>query len=293
MKRIFLFIATNLAVVALLSIVTSLLGVNQYLSARGIDYTSLLIFASVFGFAGSFISLAVSKIVAKWSMGLTVLQGHENPAARWLVGEVSALAAQAGIKTPEVCIYTDASPNAFATGPSRNNSLVAVSTSLMNSMNEEQVRAVLAHEVGHIKNGDMVTMTLLQGVLNTFVIFAARVAAYFVQSFFSNSDDEAPQAGGLVYMLISFSLEIVFGLFASLIVAKFSRYREFKADKMSASLTNPQSMISALRALGTPQHELSGGLNAFAISGKTEKSSWLSLFATHPPIPDRIAALQN
>lgn len=291
MKRIILFLATNLAVIALLSFVMSILGVGSYLTAQGLNYQSLLIFAALFGFTGSFISLAISKMTAKWSMGLQVLNGHENEPSAWLVGQVGTLAIQAGIKMPEVCLYEDPVPNAFATGPSRNNSLVAVSTGLMNLMSREEVRAVLAHEIGHIKNGDMVTMTLLQGVLNTFVIFAARVVAYFVQVFMGGNNNNN-QTGGLFYMLTSFALEIVFGLFASLIVAAYSRRREFKADAASAELTSPRSMISALQALSGETRDLTGGLAAFAISGKTTHSV-LSLFATHPPIEKRIEALSS
>lgn len=287
MKRVILFLATNIAIIATLSIVASLLGVNQYLTANGINYQSLLLFALVFGFGGAFISLALSKVIAKWTMGLQIIKGTESAQHAWLHSTIEKQARSAGISMPEVAIYNSADMNAFATGPTRNNALVAVSTGLLNGMNKDEVEAVLGHEVSHIANGDMVTMTLLQGVLNTFVIFAARVVGYFIDSFFRSSDSDRP---GIGYMITSFVLEIVFGILASLIVAAYSRHREFRADAGGASLTSKASMKNALLRLGgKSEGQLAGGLNAFGINGKT--TSWLSLFSTHPPIEQRVAAL--
>lgn len=288
MKRVFLFLATNLAIVAMLSVVASIFGVNRYLVENGINYQALLGFALVFGFGGAFISLLLSKPIAKWSMKLQVINGNENSKTAWLYNTVAQQAQQAGIGMPEVAIYESPEMNAFATGASKNKSLVAVSTGLLNNMRDDEVRAVLGHEVAHIANGDMVTMTLLQGVLNTFVIFVARVVGYAVDNFL-NSDKEDHQPG-IGYMVTSFILEIIFGIFASMIVAWYSRVREFKADAGGAQLANRQSMINALKRLGGHDNELAGGLNGFGISGKT--NAFLSLFATHPPIEKRIAKLQ-
>lgn len=283
-----LFLGTNIAIIAMLSIVANLLGVNRYLVANGINYQALLGFALVFGFGGAFISLLLSKTIAKWSMGLKLINGSENARSAWLYQTVANQAQEVGIGMPEVAIYESPEMNAFATGASKNKSLVAVSTGLLNNMRDDEIRAVLGHEVAHIANGDMVTMTLLQGVLNTFVIFAARVVGYFVDQFINgDKEDNSP---GIGYMITSLVLEIVFGLLASTIVAWYSRVREFKADAGGASLAGRQSMINALARLGGHDNELAGGLNGFGISGKSR--SLLSLFATHPPIEKRIAALK-
>lgn len=293
MKRIILFVLTNIAVIAMLSIVTSLLGVNRYLTAHGINYQSLLIFASVIGFGGAFISLAISKLMAKWTMNLHMIGANSSGREQWLYQTIARQSHQAGIAMPEVAIYESPELNAFATGPSRNNALVAVSTGLLSSMRESEVEAVLGHEVSHIANGDMVTQTLLQGILNTFVIFGARVVAFFIDQWLSNKDDseEATTTTGIGYMITSFILEIVFGLIASMIVAWFSRYREYRADQGGAQLGSKLGMINALKRLGGQEQDLPGGLNAFGISGKTHQ--FLDLFASHPPIEKRIEALSK
>lgn len=289
MKRIFLFLATNLAVMLTLSIVASLFGVNRYLTHYGLNYTALLGFAFVFGFGGALLSLAISKIMAKWTMGLHVIRGNEGPNERWLVETISQFAQNARIAMPEVAIYQSPDMNAFATGPSKNDSLVAVSTGLLNNMNRQEIAAVLGHEVAHIANGDMVTLTLLQGVVNTFVIFISRLLAFVVDGFFKNSNSNGPS---WAYYLISIVFELVFGLFASMIVAAYSRRREFAADQGGAHFAGKQSMINALNRLGQ-QHgnRLAANLQAFGIAGGSNK--FFDLLATHPPIQHRIQALQR
>lgn len=292
MKRIFLFICTNLAIMLVLSLVVNLLGVNRFLTSRGLDLGMLLAFAAVMGFGGSFISLFMSKTIAKWSTGARVIEQPQSSAEHWLVNTVAKLARQANLAMPEVAIY-DGAPNAFATGPSKSNSLVAVSTGLMQSMNEQEVEAVLAHEVAHIANGDMVTLTLIQGVVNTFVFFLARVVGYLVDSMISRSSDEEGGGGyGIGYMLTVFVCEILFGILASLVVMYFSRQREFRADAGAAYLLGgPQPMIAALRRLGGV--ETDGLPQNMASSGIAGGRSWSSLFATHPSIEERIRALQS
>lgn len=289
MKRIFLFLATNLAVMLTLSIVASLFGVNRYLTHYGLNYTALLGFAFVFGFGGALLSLAISKIMAKWTMGLHVISGNEGPNERWLVETIAQFAQNACIAMPEVAIYQSPDMNAFATGPSKNDSLVAVSTGLLNNMNRQEISAVLGHEVAHIANGDMVTLTLLQGVVNTFVIFISRLLAFVVDGFFKNSNNNGPS---WAYYLISIVFELVFGIFASMIVAAYSRRREFAADQGGAHFAGKQSMINALNRLGQ-QHgsRLAANLQAFGIAGGSNK--FLDLLATHPPIQYRIQALQR
>jgi heat shock protein HtpX len=292
MKRIFLFICTNLAIMLVLSLVVNLLGVNRFLTSRGLDLGMLLAFAAVMGFGGSFISLFMSKTIAKWSTGARVIEQPQSSAEHWLVNTVAKLARQANLSMPEVAIY-DGAPNAFATGPSKSNSLVAVSTGLLHSMNEQEVEAVLAHEVAHIANGDMVTLTLIQGVVNTFVFFLARVVGYLVDSMISRSSDEEGGGGyGIGYMLTVFACEILFGILASLVVMYFSRQREFRADAGAAYLLGgPQPMIAALRRLGGVETE--GLPQNMASSGIAGGRSWSSLFATHPSIEERIRALQS
>src|SRR5499426_2401873 len=266
MKRIFLLIVTNLAVVILLSIVASLLGVDQYLTQNGLNLGSLLAFSLVFGFGGAFISLLISKQIALWSTGAHVITNPEGAHERWLVDTVRGLAQKAGIGMPDVAIY-EGEPNAFATGAFKNSALVAVSTGLLESMSREEVEAVLGHEVTHISNGDMVTLTLIQGVLNTFVFFLSRVVGYIVdKAVFRTERGVGP--GFYITMIVS---QIVFGILASAIVAWFLRYREFRADRGSANLLHtPQPMIAALRRLGGLQ---TGGLpdavKAFGISSES------------------------
>lgn len=290
MKRIFLFICTNIAIMLVLSVVVNLLGVNRYLTSHGLNLGMLLAFAAIMGFGGSFISLFMSKTIAKWTTGARVIEQPQNSTEQWLLHTVAKLAQRANLPMPEVALY-DGEPNAFATGPSKSNSLVAVSTGLIRSMNEQEVEAVLAHEVSHIANGDMVTLTMIQGVVNTFVFFLARVVGYVVDSMLNRNDDEQAGGVGIGYMVTVFACEILFGFLASLVVLYFSRQREFRADSGAASLLGtPQPMIAALRRLGgidtvgLPQNMASSGI----AGGK----SWSALFATHPSLEERIAALQ-
>ncbi|CAK8716748.1 Protease HtpX-like protein [Candidatus Electrothrix aarhusensis] len=289
MKRTFLFLLTNIGVLAVLSISARILGIDRFLTSNGLNMTSLLAFSALIGFGGSFISLLMSKKMAKWSTGAQIIQQPSNQEERWLVDTVAKLATKAGLKMPEVAIYQGA-PNAFATGPSRSNSLVAVSTGLLQSMNRQQVEAVLAHEIAHVDNGDMVTLTLVQGVVNTFVIFLSRVAAYAVDNFL-RGDEEESSGPGMSYFLISIAFEMLFGVLASTIVMYFSRVREFRADAGAAELMGDQRpMIEALRALGgMSPGELPKEMAASGISGNTMKA----LFSSHPPLEERIAALQG
>ncbi len=288
MKRIFLFVATNLAVVVVLGIVANLLGVNRYLTANGLNLGSLLVFAAIMGFGGSIISLLISKPVAKWSSGVHVITGQEGPDEAWIVQTVKRFADQAGIGMPEVGIF-EGEPNAFATGAFKNNALVAVSTGLLQGMTRDEVEAVIGHEVAHIANGDMVTMTLIQGVMNTFVVFLSRVIGYLVDSFLRRGDSQN-SGPGIGYWVTTIVLDIVLGFAAAIIVAWFSRQREFRADAGAAQLMGrKQPMINALARLGgMVPGQLPQGLQAFGITSGVGK-----LFSTHPPIEERIAALQN
>ena len=289
MKRIVLFLATNLAVVLVVSLVLNLLGVGQAVTGQGIDIGALAIFSLVVGFTGSFISLLMSKPMAKWSTGARVIDQPANPTEMWLVDTVRRLSERAGIGMPEVAVY-EGEPNAFATGAFKNSALVAVSTGLLQGMNRDEVEAVLGHEVAHIANGDMVTLTLIQGVVNTFVVFLARVVGYFVDKVLLRSEGERP---GIGYMVTVFVCEIVFGILASIIVAWFSRKREFRADAGSAKLLgSPVPMQHALARLGglTPG-ALPQSMAASGISGSG--GGWGALFSTHPPMEQRIAALQS
>ncbi|MEK7694896.1 MAG: protease HtpX [Pseudomonadota bacterium] len=290
MKRIFLFLATNLAVMLVLSVTASLLGVNRFLTSNGLNLGMLLAFAALMGFGGSFISLLMSKTIAKWSTGAQVITHPSTSTELWLVQTVEKLATRAGLPMPEVAIY-DGEPNAFATGASKSSSLVAVSTGLLQSMSHDEVEAVLAHEVAHIANGDMVTLTLIQGVVNTFVIFMARVVGYFVDSWLRRNDEES-SGPGIGYMVTVVVCEIVFGILASVIVATFSRHREYRADAGAAKLLGtPSPMVAALRRLGGLDADgLPQNMQAMGISGG---KAWLALFASHPPIESRIAALQG
>ena len=287
MKRILLLIATNLAVMVVLSIVVSVLGVDRWLMAEGIDYFSLLVFSAIFGFGGAFISLLMSKTVAKWSTGARVIDGSEGSTQYWLVQTVHNLAAKAGIGKPEVAIYEGA-PNAFATGAFKNEALVAVSTGLLETMDRSEVEAVLGHEVTHVSNGDMVTLTLIQGVLNTFVFFLSRVVGMIVDKVVFRTE-RGIGPGFYITVIVS---QIVFGILASLVVAWFSRQREFRADAGSARLLGtPQPMVAALQRLGSIQSgDLPDQVKAFGINSH---SGLFHLFATHPPIEVRIAALQS
>ncbi len=281
MMRILLFLATNMAVLVVFNIILSLTGIQAQ------DATGLLLMAALFGFSGSLISLFLSKTMALRAVGAEVIKQPRNDMERWLVNTVRSQAERANLPMPDVAIYHSEDVNAFATGPSKNNSLVAVSTGLLRAMTQDEAEAVLAHEVAHIKNSDMVTMTLLQGVLNTFVIFVSRMIAKVVSS---NRDGESSTG---IYFLVSMVLEILFGFLASMIAMWFSRYREFRADAGSAELVGKHKMIAALQRLQRlhePQ-ELEGQLAAFAINGK--RGGLAALFMSHPPLEKRIAALQQ
>ena len=290
MKRILLFLATNLAVVLVLGIVANLLGVNRFLTGSGLNIGALLGFAAIMGFGGAFISLLISKPIAKWSTGAQVIEHPSNSTELWLIDSVARLSRAAGIGMPEVAIY-EGEPNAFATGATKNSSLVAVSTGLLQSMSREEAEAVLAHEVAHIANGDMVTLTLIQGVVNTFVVFLSRVVGYLVDSFLRRND-EGSSGPGIAYMITTIVCDILFGVVASIIVAWFSRQREFRADAGAARLMgSPRPMVGALRRLGG----LSAGElpQSVATAGITGRPGWMALFASHPPIEERIAALNG
>lgn len=288
MKRIALFLLTNIAVVAVLGIVASLLGVNRFLTANGLNLSALLGFALVMGFGGALISLLISKPMAKWSAGVRVIDQPQNADEAWIVETVRKLSERAGIGMPEVGIFEGA-PNAFATGAFKNSSLVAVSTGLLQSMTHEEIEAVIGHEVAHVANGDMVTMALIQGVMNTFVVFLSRVIGYLVDSFLRRGSDN--QSGpGIGYYVTTIVLDIALGFLAAIIVAWFSRQREFRADAGAAQLMGrKQPMIHALARLGGLEPgELPKSMGAMGISGNIGQ-----LFSTHPPIEQRIAALQQ
>lgn len=289
MKRIALFLFTNLAVLLVLSFSARLLGVDRFLTSSGLDMTMLLAFAALIGFGGSFMSLLMSKTMAKWTTGARVIERPSSETESWLVDTVRRLSKKAGLPMPEVAVYEGA-PNAFATGPSRSRSLVAVSTGLLGGMDRRQVEAVLAHEVAHVQNGDMVTLTLIQGVVNTFVIFLARVFGYALDSFLRRDEDESG-APGIGYWIGSIAFEILFGILASIIVMYFSRKREFRADSGAAALMGDRKpMIEALRGLGSLQAgELPKQMASSGITG----GGMMALFSSHPPLEARIEALEK
>lgn len=288
MKRIGLFLLTNIAVLAVAMITLNLLGVGSYMQGTSLNLGNLFAFALVFGFAGSFISLAMSKWMAKMATGAKVIEEPRTQDERWLLETVHRQAQKAGIKTPEVAIYDAPEPNAFATGMTKNKSMVAVSTGLMRAMTQNEVEAVLGHEVAHIANGDMVTMALVQGVLNTFVIFFARIVAQIINNAISRGNN-SQGLGFFSYLAVVMVLEMVFGVLASIIAMWFSRQREYRADAGSASLVGAPKMIAALERLKTGQDsQLEGQLVAFGIKGKRKE-----LFASHPSLDDRIAALRQ
>jgi heat shock protein HtpX len=287
MKRVFLFIATNLAVLVLIGVLANIFGLNRFQSATGLNLPMLLGYSALVGFTGAIFSLLISKWMAKFSTGARVINEPQNDTERWLVSSVKRLSDKAGIGMPEVAIY-EGEPNAFATGAFKNSALVAVSTGLLESMTKEEVEAVLAHEIGHVMNGDMVTLTLIQGVVNTFVVFLAKIVGYFVDRVVLKNERDAP---GIGYYVTDIACQIVFGILASTIVAWFSRQREYRADAAAAQLMGtPQPMINALARLGGVEAgELPKGLAASGISG----GKISAMFASHPPIADRIAALKN
>ncbi|MET0331908.1 MAG: protease HtpX [Dyella sp.] len=294
MRRIALFLITNLAVLLLLSVVCRLLGIDAWAASRGYGGMGpLLAFAAVFGMGGAFISLAMSKWIAKISTGAQVIEQPRNEPERWLLDTVRRHAQNAGIGMPEVAIYDAPEMNAFATGMSKNKALVAVSTGLLQQMDREQISAVLGHEIGHVANGDMVTLTLIQGVLNTFVIFFARIVGRIVDGWLSGGRDREG-GGGIGYFIIVMVLELVFGLIASTVVAAFSRWREFRADSAGAKLAGRGAMISALQRLAANHGEstLPKTIAAFGISGPLAQGL-KRLFMSHPPLEERIAALQR
>lgn len=291
-KRFFLFFGVNILIVVTISIVTSLLGVGQYLNANGIDYQSLLIFCLLWGMGGSFISLRLSKWMAKRAMGIELIN-LTGPYSE-IVQIIYRHAKMAGLSTmPEVGIFQSTEVNAFATGPSKNNSLVAVSTGLLNKMGRDEIDGVLGHEVAHIANGDMVTMALLQGIMNAFVMFFARVVAFAIDQAMRKDDDEGQGLGMFAHMAVVFVLEILFGMVAGIVLCWFSRQREFRADAGGAKLAGKEKMIGALEALmrtysGLPDHENS----AFKSMKISSKKGFLTLFSTHPTLEERIRTLQ-
>ncbi len=291
--RITLFILTNLAVVAALAVIAKVFGLENFLVQQGVrlNLTSLLVFSAVIGFGGSLISLALSKKMAKWSTGAQVIDVPRTEAEQWLVGTVGRLARDAGIGMPEVAVFDSPEMNAFATGARRDHALVAVSTGLLHGMRRDEIEAVLGHEVAHVANGDMVTLSLLQGVLNTFVVFLSRVLSFVIDRFLSRSEDGEERGGmGITYFVSSLILQIVFGIGASLIVAWFSRRREYRADDGGAELVSRNAMARALDRLRVQQGEptmLPKGLQAFGIRG----GGMLALFSTHPPLEERIQRL--
>lgn len=286
MKRIFLFLVTNLAVVLVLSVVARIFGIDQYMTARGGDLGGLLVFAALFGFGGAIISLLISKWMAKRSMGVRVITQPANATEQWLVSTVRAQAEQAGIGMPEVGIFDSPQPNAFATGARRDAALVAVSSGLLRSMSQKEAEAVLGHEVSHVANGDMVTLTLIQGVVNTFVIFLARVIGGLV-------DRREDGRGGMAYFATVLVAQFVLGILASIIVMWFSRQREFRADAGGARLAGTTNMIGALEALKAAHPQpLPSQMAAFGIAGGPG-AGLKRLFMSHPPLDERIAALRN
>jgi heat shock protein HtpX len=290
MKRIVLFLLTNLAVMLVLTIVARLLGIDVYLASTGQDLGGLLVFAALFGFGGAIISLLISKWSAKRAMGVRVITQASNETERWLVSTIERFAKEAGIGMPEVGIFDSPDPNAFATGANKNKALVAVSTGLLQRMNKREVEAVLGHEIGHVANGDMVTLTLIQGVVNTFVIFLARIVGNFIDKAILKNED----GRGIGYFVSVMVAEIVFGVLASMIVAWFSRQREFRADAAGAVLGGRDAMIGALESLKRAQdpQPLPDAMRAFGIAS-VPGGGLKALFMTHPPLDDRIAALRS
>lgn len=285
MTRIVLFFLTNMSILVVASVVMSLFGIDSQ------SMSGMLFFCAMFGFGGSFISLWMSKAIAKRSMGCHVIVQPQNAQEQWLVNTVAQQAERAQIAMPEVAIFDSSDMNAFATGPSRDNSLVAVSTGLLHNMNPNEIEAVLAHEISHVANGDMVTMTLLQGVLNTFVMFAARIVASIVDSFLRGDDEEGEGMGAIAHMVVVIALEMCFGILAALIINYFSRIREYKADAGGAQLSSRDKMIAALQRLqSSKESDMPSQMAAFGILGKRSLSE---MMMTHPPLEKRIDALRR
>ena len=295
MKRILLFIATNVLVMATISIVISALGLHSYLAAKGINYQSLAIFCLIWGMGGSFISLLLSKFMAKMSMGVVIIDpNNATREERFLIEIIHNLAKQAGLTTmPEVGIYHSPELNAFATGPSKNNSLVAVSSGLLSNLNRDEIEAVLGHEISHVANGDMVTMTLVQGVINSFAMFLSRIIAYGLSIAMERGEEKSGEFSYMTYTMLTFVFDILFTMLGTILVAAYSRWREYRADHGSAKLTGAGKMIAALRRLqhgAGMEDDRAPAMAAFKISSH---ASWLELFSTHPPIEKRIARLQE
>lgn len=294
-KRIFLFLAANVAIIAVISTILSIFNVQPYLTPYGLDYQSLLIYSAIVGFTGAFVSLLISKWMAKHAYGIKIIETPRNAEEQFLFDTVRGLSQKAGIGTPEIGIYKSSEPNAFATGWNRNSALVAASTGLLDRLTQEEVEGVLGHEIAHVANGDMVTMTLLQGIVNTFVIFFARIAAYAVQAFLSRGRDNE-NVGGIAYYLTSIVFEILFGILASTLVMWFSRHREFRADAGSARLFgSPAKMIAALEKLrrlqNMPKDERGKQFATMKISDHPNR--FFALFSSHPPLEKRIEALKK
>lgn len=294
-KRVLLFLATNLLVIVTISIVTSVLGLHSYLTAYGINYTQLAIFCAIWGTGGAFISLFISKFIAKMAMGVVVIDPkHPSQQEKFLLDVVYQLAKKAGLRTmPEVGIYSSPELNAFATGPSKNNSLVAVSSGLLASMNRDEIEGVLGHEISHVANGDMVTMTLVQGIVNAFALFLSRIVAYAVSIALSRGDEKSGDISYLTYGLLTFVFDILFTLLGSILVASYSRWREYRADAGSAKLVGSGKMIEALRRLQRGvdiEDDRAPSLAALKISGH---STWFELFSSHPPLEKRIERLSK
>ncbi|MCM0607553.1 MAG: protease HtpX [Ideonella sp. WA131b] len=289
MKRIVLFVVTNLAVMLVLGLAVHLLGLNRFLTANGLNLPMLLGFAAVMGFGGAFISLLMSKPMAKWSTRAQIINNSTDPTHRWIVQTVERFSQKAGIGMPEVALY-EGEPNAFATGAFKNSALVAVSTGLLHSMNRDEVEAVIGHEVAHVANGDMVTLTLIQGVMNTFVVFLSRVIGYFVDKVILRNTNDGP---GIGYYVTTIVLDIVLGVLAAIVVAWFSRQREYRADAGAAGLMGrKQPMINALARLGgMDPGQLPSSVQNMGINSRP--SGLMALFSSHPPIEDRIRALQQ
>lgn len=296
-RRILLFICLNLCVILTISLIMSIFNVQPYLTKHGLDVKQLLIFCTIWGFSGAFISLALSRLMAKWMMGVELIDPDTNdPEERRLLELVYDLARKAKLpKMPEVGIYVSAETNAFATGPSRSRALVAVSSGLLQKMNWAEVEGVLSHEITHVSNGDMVTMTLLQGVVNAFVMFFARVLAFVVVKMGRRSDSQSDEPSPLVYNILVFVFEIVFMILGAMVVAAFSRYREFRADAGGASLSGKEKMISALSRLQqvVEQHDEKAEQPAFQAMKISNPKGMMHLFASHPPLEERIQRLQG
>lgn len=295
LKRVLLFLATNILVIATISIVTSLLGLHGYLTAHGIDYTSLAVFCAIWGTAGAFISLFLSKFMAKMAMGVQVIDPSKATAnEQQLLNMIYGLAQKAGLKTmPEVGVYNSPELNAFATGPTKNDALVAVSTGLLTSMNRDEIEGVLGHEITHITNGDMVTMTLIQGIVNAFSMFLSRIIAYAISMSLSRGDQRNNGPSMLVYMGLTMVFDILFTLLGSMVVATFSRWREYRADAGGARLAGRDKMISALQSLRRAMGQEDDRAPALAALKISHRASFLEIFSSHPPLEKRIARLMQ